>query len=140
MTIEEALIRADKGREIVESFVSNRMDNYVLVIFCEGDDKLLNNALNYLDRFMKDFDFTFILTSLDLQISEWTNQDYLEKKITDYDMDCVIRYASTVALPQIRIISTKKPWHRNADILLGLEDITMEKIVTRGLYEIKGAI
>ncbi len=142
--IEIALKQAERGREIVDTYTPDNKKNNVIAVFPDDDDELLSTAYKYFDRFLADYDYAVVITSIDIEkLSKYTTHPFEIVRINDEDMECMLRYISVcgeASAATIKILSLKKPHCQKAEILNGFKDLTLDKIVCRGLYGIWGEI
>ena len=141
MSLANALDKAEKGKIIIESIVSDFKKNYVVLVFPDEDIELFKVALKYYEKFILKYEYVYFLSAIN--VDEFKNKTvvpYNEKRITKEDMDTVIRYLSIVSFPPVKIMSLTKPEHIMANRLIGKKNTTVDDIVVRCLYGIKGII
>lgn len=141
--------KAEKGKRIIDTCVPDSNDNNVIVIFPDDDKELLDVAYKYFDRFLSDYDLAIVIASVDVsELNQYTDRPFKVVQISNEEMECVLRYASMISVPyeslvgiaSIKVISLKKPFCQKLEILKGVKDITLDKLVCRSLYEIWGTI
>lgn len=141
MTLNDAFSEAEEGKKIIEKIVTDYKKNYVVLIFPDKDEKVLLSALKYYKDFISDYECVYFLSFIDIdEFISATDIPYKQIKISAEEMDSVIRYLSIVTFPAIKIISINRPCHIKADRLIGKKDASLDDIVTRCLYGMKGAL
>lgn len=142
--IEMALSQAERGREIVDAYTPDNKENNVIAVFPDNDKELLKVSYKYFDRFLADYDYAVVITSVNIdKLDKYSARPFEIIRIDDEDMQCVLRYVSVcgeATAATIKILSLRKPYCQKAEILNGFKDLTLDKIVCRGLYGIWGAI
>ncbi len=141
MMLEIAINEAEVGKKIIENLVTDYMKNYVVLVFPDEDKEVLESAFKYYKRFIKDYEYIYFLSSIDInKFVENTNIPYEVRQVTKEEMKKVISYLSVVTFPSVKIISLKMPEHIEANRLIGQKNTTIDDIVVRCLYGMKGNI
>ena len=141
MTLENALAEAERGKAIVESIVSDYKKNYVVLVFPDKHKELFSAALKHYESFVSNYEYVYFLSSVDIEaFLTKTHIPYEEKKITEEEMNDVMRYLSLVTFSSLKILSISRPEHIKAGRLIGKKDATLEDIVVRCLFGVKGKL
>jgi hypothetical protein len=146
---EAAISEAETGKKIIDGCVKNAQGNKTVLLFPDDDKELLNAVFKYIDAYLRDYDYAAALSSFDIsEITGHTKRGLNLIRLSDIEMRGALRYASmlwisaeqNVSVGSIKIISTRKPYGRQADNLVGFKDITLDKIVVRCLFDIVGEL
>lgn len=136
-SIESYIDEAEIGKKILESIYTDKRKKYVVVIFPDSDEKVLNTAYHNFDKFAREYDEVYIFSCVDIsELSKFTSALYNVIYLSENKMNCVLRYISL--LGHSRCVSLTKPYSIKADFLLDYKEITLDKIIKYFCYGIIG--
>lgn len=127
--------------KLIDKIVHISDSSNVVVIFPDSDKELLKSAKKYFKRFVSEYNLVVVIKSIDIDfLSEEYNCFIKIFDIGNDDMDKLLRYVSVYGNSSIKIVSLNKPHTQKSYILLNYNDINMDLLVSRALYEIVGEI
>lgn len=133
MELNEAIEKAEHGKNLLDKMYVNSKGNKQVLLFPTYNEQVFSTVKKYFRDFIKDLDHIVVVSSVDIQIlnKEIGMISHEIFKVSEEDMDDIIRFAVTINDSQIKIISLINPSSQKIDKLIGCKDVDLDMIIKR---------